>query len=107
MAWRRVSASLTNECIRYDGIEALFGWVFYLEWYAKYRNVTLCHDFWWDLGFGDMKHGLISYNGNQGRGIFHALFFRLSDFQNKWIVFMTIEICVIVSAAPVKVKGQC
>ena len=31
--------------------------------------VTSCHGVWWDLGFESVKHGLISYNGNQGRGI--------------------------------------
>ena len=36
------------------------------------RYVTSCHGVWWDLGFENVKHGLISYNGNQGRGIFHA-----------------------------------
>ena len=36
------------------------------------RYVTSCHGVWRDLGFENVKHGLISYNGNQGRGIFHA-----------------------------------
>ena len=34
--------------------------------------VTSCHGVWRDLGFENVKHGLISYHGNQGRGIFHA-----------------------------------
>ena len=51
--------------------------------------VTSCHGVWWDFGFENVKHGLISYNGNQGRGIsvLHICRLSQSDFQGEWIVY--------------------
>ena len=43
------------------------------------RYVTSCHGFRRDLGYESVKHGLISYNGNNGRGIFKLHFCRLSQ----------------------------
>ena len=43
------------------------------------RYVTSCHGVWRDFGFENVKHGLISYNGNQGRGISMLHICRLSQ----------------------------
>ena len=67
------------------------------------RYVTSCHGVWWDFGFENVKHGLISYNGNQGRGIFHASYLSPVPVRFEWLVYMTSDIFVVFSVAAVRV----
>ena len=112
MAWRRVSASLTDKYIGYDGVEAICGHfmssrVVYVVWYERYRNVTLCYGVWRDLGFENVMPGLISYYGNQGRGIFHASYLSPVPVSfSRWMnsLYDYCDIFVVVSVAPVRAK---
>ena len=90
-------------------------WVVYVVWYQIYRNVTLCHGVGWDLGFENVKHGLISYIRILEIWVveFTMLHFwrpSQSVIQGECIVYMTSVIFVVVSVAQwglkVKIKDN-